>query len=94
MIPYSEVKGLALIEKIGLNPTWEAVGLQLVIALAAVLVSHLLRISLILADERGHGPIDVSIVNTATALLHLDPTTPAALPPIKPRAERGPRSRG
>lgn len=58
------------------------------------LVSHLLRISLILADERGHGPIDVPIVNTATVLLHLDHPTPAVMPPIKPRAERGPRSRG
>jgi len=58
------------------------------------LVSHILRIALILADERGHGPIDVPIVNTATVLLHLDPPTPAVMAPIKPRAERGPRSRG
>ena len=40
------------------------------------LVSHLLRIALILADERGHGPIDVPIVNTATVLLHLDAAFP------------------
>ena len=58
------------------------------------LVSHLLCIALILADERGHGPIDVSIINTATVLLHLDPPTPAVMPPIKARADRGPRSRG
>lgn len=57
------------------------------------LVSHLLRISLILADERGHGPIDVSIVNTAAALLHLDSPAPRHASD-QTRAERGPRSRG
>lgn len=57
------------------------------------LVSHLLRISLLLADERGLGSIDLPIVTAATILLHLDPPTPAVMPPPKPRFDRGPRSR-
>jgi MSHA biogenesis protein MshM len=57
------------------------------------LVSHLLRISLILADERDQPAIDPSIVIAAIALLHLNPPTPTIMPPTKPRFDRGPRSR-
>jgi MSHA biogenesis protein MshM len=57
------------------------------------LVSHLLRISLILADERGQARHRPPIVTAATALLHLEPPTPAIMPPTKPRFDRGPRSR-
>lgn len=57
------------------------------------LVSHLLRISLILADERDLPSIDTSIVTAAIALLHLNPPTPTIMPPTKPRFDRAPRSR-
>jgi MSHA biogenesis protein MshM len=57
------------------------------------LVSHLLRISLILADERDQPAIDPSIVTAAIALLHLNPPTPTIMPPTKTRFDRGPRSR-
>ena len=56
------------------------------------LISHLLRISLLLADERGQASIDLGIVNTATILLHLELPKPAVLP-LKPRLDRDPRSR-
>ncbi len=56
------------------------------------LISHLLRISLLLADERGQASIDLGIVNTATILLHLESPKPAVLP-LKPRLDRDPRSR-
>ena len=56
------------------------------------LISHLLRISLILADERGQASIDLAIVTAATILLHLEPPKPAVLP-LKPRLDRDPRSR-
>lgn len=57
------------------------------------LVSHLLRISLILADERDQPAINPSIVSAAIALLHLNPPTPTIMPPTKPRFDRGPKSR-
>ena len=56
------------------------------------LISHMLRISLLLADERDQPSIDLGIVNTATILLHLEPPKPAVLP-LKPRLDRDPRSR-
>ena len=58
------------------------------------LISHLLRISLVLADERGLASIDVSVVNTAAIVLHLESTKPAVVPPPKPRFDRDARSRG
>ena len=58
------------------------------------LISHLLRISLVLADERGQASIDVSVVNTAAIILHLESTRPAVVPPPKPRFDRDSRSRG
>ena len=58
------------------------------------LISHLLRISLLLADERGLSSIDVSIVNSAAIVLHLESTRPAVVPPPKPRFDRDARSRG
>ena len=56
------------------------------------LISHLLRISLVLADERGQASIDVSVVNTAAIVLHLESTRPAVTPPPKPRSEHHGRS--
>ena len=58
------------------------------------LMSHILRISLILADERGQSSIDPAIVNTATILLRLEAPKPIVMPPAKPRFDRDPRSRG
>jgi type II secretory pathway predicted ATPase ExeA len=58
------------------------------------LISHMLRISLILADERGQSSIDPAIVNTATILLHLEAAKPVVMPLPKPRLDRDPRSRG
>ena len=58
------------------------------------LISHLLRISLVLADERGLASIDVSVVNTAAIVLHLESTRPAVVPPHKPRFDRDSRARG
>ena len=58
------------------------------------LISHTLRISLILADERGQSSIDPAIVNTATILLHLEAAKPVVMPLPKPRLDRDPRSRG
>ena len=46
------------------------------------LISHLLRISLVLADERGLSSIDVSVVNSAAIVLHLESTRPAAPPSL------------
>jgi MSHA biogenesis protein MshM len=66
------------------------------------LISHLLRLALVLADEREQPRIDASIMNSAIILLHLEPHSPPPLPPAKPRAtqdhgkrrfERDPRSR-
>ena len=57
------------------------------------LISHLLRISLVLADERGLSSIDVSVVNSAAIVLHLESTRPA-VPPSKPRFDLDSRSRG
>ncbi len=58
------------------------------------LISHILRISLILADERGQSSIDPAIVHTATILLHLEAAKPVVMPLPKPRLDRDPRSRG
>jgi hypothetical protein len=58
------------------------------------LISHLLRISLVLADERGLSSIDVSVVNSAAIVLHLESTRPPVVPPPKPRFDRDSRSRG
>ena len=58
------------------------------------LISHILRISLILADERGQSSIDPAIVTTATILLRLEAPKPIVMPPAKPRFDRYPRSRG
>lgn len=58
------------------------------------LVSHILRISLILADDRNMNALDLSIVTAATKLLRLDPPAPVVTPPPKPRFDRDPRSRG
>ena len=58
------------------------------------LISHILRISLILADERGQSSIDPAIVNNATILLHLDAAKPVVMPPTKPRSDPDPKSRG
>lgn len=58
------------------------------------LISHLLRIALTVADERGLTTIDVSVVNTAAILLHLEPPQPPSIPPPKPRHDRDSRSRG
>ena len=58
------------------------------------LISHILRISLLLADERGQSSIDPAIVNTATILLCLEAAKPIVMPPPKPRFDRDPRSRG
>ncbi|MBK8260436.1 MAG: hypothetical protein IPK80_03755 [Nannocystis sp.] len=57
------------------------------------LISHLLRLALVLADEREQPRIDASIMNSAIILLHLEPHSPPPLPPAKPRFERDPRSR-
>lgn len=57
------------------------------------LISHILRISLILADERGQSSIDPAIVNTATILLHLEAPKPIVMPLPKPRSDRDSRSR-
>jgi hypothetical protein len=59
-------------------------------------VAHpgLLRISLVLADERGLSSIDVSVVNTTAIVLHLEATRPAVVPPPKPRFDCDSRSRG
>ena len=57
------------------------------------LVSHLLRIALVLADDRALPTIDVSIVNSAVVLLHLESPNPPVASPPKPRFERDPRSR-
>ena len=40
------------------------------------------------------GSIDVSVVNTAAIVLHLESTRPAVVPPPKPRFDRDSRSRG
>ena len=37
-------------------------------------ICHLLRIFLVLADERGPSSIDVSVVNTAASVRHLEST--------------------
>jgi type II secretory pathway predicted ATPase ExeA len=58
------------------------------------LISHLLRIALTLADERGLATVDVSTIDTAAILLHLEPPKPPSIPPPKPRYDRDPRSRG
>ena len=58
------------------------------------LISHLLRIALTLADERGLTTIDINVVNTAAILLHLEPPKPPSIPPPKPRYDRDSRSRG
>ena len=58
------------------------------------LISHILRVSLILADERGQSSIDPAIVHTATLLLHLEAAKPIVMPPPRPRSDRDPRSRG
>ena len=58
------------------------------------LINHILRISLVLADERGQTSIDFSVVNTATIVLHLESAKPPVMPPPKPRFERDLRSRG
>ena len=57
------------------------------------LVSHLLRIALVLADEHAKPTLDVSLVNSAVVLLHLESPNPPVIPPPKPRFERDPRSR-
>ena len=58
------------------------------------LISYILRISLIVADERSINNLDLSIVTAATKLLRLDPPAPVLAPPPKPRFDRDPRSRG
>ena len=58
------------------------------------LISHILRVSLILADERGQTSIDPAIVNTATLLLRLAAAKPIVMPPPTTRSDRDPRSRG
>jgi MSHA biogenesis protein MshM len=56
------------------------------------LLSHLLRLALLLADERASPQIDASIIHAALTLLHLEnPTQPQ--PPPKTRFQRDPRSR-
>ncbi|MBK8259889.1 MAG: hypothetical protein IPK80_00940 [Nannocystis sp.] len=44
------------------------------------LISHLLRLALVLADEREQPRIDASIMNSAIILLHLEPHSPPPLP--------------
>jgi hypothetical protein len=58
------------------------------------LISHLLRISLVLADERGLASIDVSVVNTEAIVLDLESTRPAVAPPPEPHSEHRGRSSG
>ena len=57
------------------------------------LISHLLRLALLLADERAQPRIDASIMNSAIILLHLEPPSPPPIPAAKPRFDRDPRSR-
>ncbi|MEZ4447868.1 MAG: hypothetical protein R3B09_00225 [Nannocystaceae bacterium] len=57
------------------------------------LVSHLLRLALVLADERAQPSIDASIMNSAIILLHLETPSPPQIPAAKPRFDRDPRSR-
>ncbi|MBK8265223.1 MAG: hypothetical protein IPK80_28320 [Nannocystis sp.] len=56
------------------------------------LLSHLLRLALLLADERASPQIDASIINSALILLHLDHPKQPQTPP-KSRFQRDPRSR-
>lgn len=58
----------------------------------AALFGAMLDHGLVLADERGQASIDVSVVNTAAIVLHLDSTRPAVTPPPKPRSEHHGRS--
>ena len=57
------------------------------------LISHLLRLALVLADERTQPSIDASIMNSAILLLHLEPPSPPQIPAAKPRFDRDPRAR-
>lgn len=56
------------------------------------LLSHLLRLALLLADERASSRIDAAVVNAAVLLLHLEAPNPQPVTP-KPRFEREPRAR-
>ena len=57
------------------------------------LISHLLRLALVLADERTQPSIDASIMNSAILLLYLEPPSPLQIPAAKPRFDRDPRAR-
>ena len=57
------------------------------------LVSQLLRLALLLADEQGLPSLDASLMHSAIALLHLEAPSPYRVDPPKPRFDRGSKPR-
>jgi len=57
------------------------------------LVSQLLRLALLLADEQALPSIDASVMNSAITLLHLETPSPPRVSPPKPRFDRGTKPR-